>query len=604
MAKLFSDILPSMEEEQLEEETTLDSLNPEEEIDDSVASMDMAIECIKTSFERISYSESIMTSLEEKTLLSPEYAVSLENLHNYVESISDKLGVQKKIPSLEDFTNNYTAKVAQEVAMEGIKEFIKNIWTKIKNFFKEFWKKMVLFYKRIMKSNLDLVSYEKYVEQLIAKLKANDAKLESPKEISTKLVELLSDPSTTNVDSDFILQIGSSKIDRLTELANRIGTNSSSQLTRSDLFPKLRNKVETLSNKYKDTSKEIDLNELQKEVKEIRDTGASIIRNIFTVELKDPKYLPDKVFDRVNEIYSSAELRGGEFQVLALNAVDDPYNSLPKNANIFLTQVNGSNYYIAGFIDDSNRSIPANVKPISNLDNLTKFYNKYKEFSKKVDIKTTNNNIDKVNSEINKSLEVLENRFSTTADNIKVRLGIDDPWETLCEITKEAYNKHLSGLEGNEYDSKVEDMEEGLGELSEYIGEKVGGRANNYTDYTAISQLPIIIFKKHDIDNLNDHLGMFNKFLNYTRESNKMSIDELLQLTAKTLGVSYILQADNEQNDKVKEAFSELNKYLVNLLTMIQTLFRNIASNVYGVYAELRYAMIKYIYDSAQQYSY
>lgn len=604
MAKLFSDILPAMEEEQLEEEITLDSINPEEEIDDSVASMDMAIECIKTSFERISYSESIMTSLEEKTLLSPEYTVSLENLHNYIGSISDKLGIQKKIPSLEDFTNNYTAKVAQEVAMEGIKEFIKNIWTKIKNFFKEFWKKMVLFYKRIMKANLDLVSYEKYVEQLIAKLKINDAKLESPKEVNTKLVELLSDPSTTNVDSDFILQIGSSKIDRLTDLANRIGTSGSSQLTKSDLLPKLRNKVEALSTKYKDTSKEIDLTELQKEIKDIRETGYSVIRNIFAVELKDVRNLPDQIFDRVSEIYSTSELRGGEFQVLALNAVDDPYNSLPKSANIFLTHVNGSNYYVAGFMDDSNRSIPANVKPISNLDNLTKFYNKYKDFSKKVDIKTTNTNIDKVNDEINKSLEVLENRFAATADNIKVRLGIDDPWKVFSEIVAEAYNSHLAGLEEDEYNKKVEDIEEGLNELSVFIQDKIGGGHFDSIDFTGVAQLPIRIYKEHKTDDLEYYNTQFHNYLKKAKVTDKMTVNELLQLIAKTLKVGYVIQSDNEQNEIVKQAFSELNKYLVNLLTMIQTLFRNIASNVYGVYAELRYAMIKYIYDSAQQYSY
>jgi hypothetical protein len=59
--------------------------------------------------------------------------------------------------------------------------------------------------------------------------------------------------------------------------------------------------------------------------------------------------------------------------------------------------------------------------------------------------------------------------------------------------------------------------------------------------------------------------------------------------------------ADGQSRSK---QLRELNNFLSSLFLRLQSLYKGITTDFYSVLTELRYAVIKYIYDSAKRYSY
>jgi hypothetical protein len=53
---------------------------------------------------------------------------------------------------------------------------------------------------------------------------------------------------------------------------------------------------------------------------------------------------------------------------------------------------------------------------------------------------------------------------------------------------------------------------------------------------------------------------------------------------------------------EAKEVVKDLSRILTNLLTNLQSILRFVMTSVYGVYTELRYEFVRYLYLSAQRY--
>ena len=48
----------------------------------------------------------------------------------------------------------------------------------------------------------------------------------------------------------------------------------------------------------------------------------------------------------------------------------------------------------------------------------------------------------------------------------------------------------------------------------------------------------------------------------------------------------------------------DLNNFLTHVFSKLQTIFRSFVSDIFAMYTEIRYEMVRYIYETCRRYSY
>ena len=430
MAKLFAGkefntdtVTPQTIDAKLENS---DIPNISEEYDEHIQ---VAVEGFRRASNELYIVEDIQASLESKKLSSVEYFTSVENYSLFMKSIANNLGVKAKIPSMEDFKNPYGIESSHKFMMEGFKEFIRDIWEKIKSFFKDFFKKIMLFLKRLVNANLEMEEYEQYIEDLMHKVRTSDKSKVDPVKVDSKLPMFLSDFGSSEMNVDYLLTKGRQK------LSNLVGL---SDVMIEKAIPGLVSNVGNVTNDIKNNFKK-GYNPLPSHIKEFtslqRDRYLASLRNIFTFGT-NIKSLPEDVHRDVLSIFDSNQLEEQNTEFLSLIEDRNKMASLPNGYNMFLTI---SNYDVTNG-NETNRTAKIFISPsfeknthaqnsmytITDKNNLLKFYDFYKTFSKGVKINRIEDRLEKMHDVVHKMINDLENPFKFALEAINVSGDDDD----------------------------------------------------------------------------------------------------------------------------------------------------------------------------------
>lgn len=505
-----------------------------------------ATEGFKRSSNELFILDNIKTSIESKTLGSVEYFISIENYSLYLKSISNNLGIDTKIPSMEDFKNPYGTIASHGIVMEGFKDFIKSIWEKIKSFFKAFFKKIILFFKRLGNMDLQLDEYEEYIDDMIDNVKKSKKDRVDNITIESKLPKLLAEPGMDKVTSDFIFNIGERKLNNLVNVNNSF----------KEGLHKLLQELDSLNKEIEDiikNSKTKDLNDLKSDISNKRKEYINILtKNIFKVSI-DYNMLPEKVEEDVIYSFGGEKIYKDEMIVASLVDTSDVRNLLPKDFNIYMVSAEYNvtddlrNHKIV-ISSDKERDIYVKntITTIGNADNLIKFYNFYKKFSRGFNVKSLSSITNSAQDKIDHMVKGLEGSFKAALES-----NDNDAIVPATQMLDFGPNKHPKkeghddsfGNQNTEIDDETKKL---IDENLNSLDNPADGSPGNNTDKTS--------------DNTTD-------------------IDK----------------------DR-KKVINELQKFLFSYLNSLQTLISDISINTVGTYQECKYELIKYIYKSASQF--
>lgn len=578
MAKLFNTFQEAVALEQ--DVSVHDQLS--EAITEHSQSIDMALEASQMAIGHMQTVQGMHDSLASQKLCSTAYLHTLEAYSPLVRSMGARMGV-KSLPSLESFSNRYAAQDAHNYAVEGFKEMLSKIWESIKNFFRELFKKVKLFIRRLTGANLELDNYEKYCDQLVGKLKTNNAVIGDKSALISDLPRLLCDANGAPVDSDFVLNQGGAKIKNL--LAQMQTINYGEESTRlhknvADFRTMLETYIALVSSKV-GVTQDVFLSSTES----IRTQGVGLLSSVFPYSSINLAGLSPKVSEEISNRFAG-RVKDSDLTYKSMVEEHNGGSRMPTGINMYLVtselKVSDEPVLPCVFIGTQyTASIGNNLNPIFELNNLVKFHSDYKATLGKFNEKSGTKSVDDLSSEMDKLLNLLKQKFPTLVQVTTVvptdAKGLD------ALITLIAKAKELSP--NNFADTMMTASSVSVGDSTDVTGSIMQEffNAHESGDATVISAATKAI---------KDSGGDADPFI-------ERAIAHLLNVT-KT-GAATISQDDMMARSK---AVSDLQRLLTHVFAQLQTLYRGMMVEFYKVYTELRYAVIKYIFDSAKRYTY
>ncbi|MDD2819442.1 MAG: hypothetical protein PHN51_11700 [Candidatus Nanopelagicales bacterium] len=550
-----------------EVESGLDSLDPAGEIDELGSSTGMALEGFKTASGHLRLVEGMRDTLTHQKALTAPYNVSLENCRLALASLS---GTSKStsIPALEDFKNPYAAQASQQIALEGIGEFIKSIWKKFKDFMSALFKRIGLFFKRILRMELDLSSYETYTQNLVAKLRVNKAINNTNRPIPSRLPALLAQGGMSKMDDKYLTTEGLMKIYGLQKAMHHIGFSNASPLVNDAVYKNIEHYVGELANKLNSGIAVTDVTSAEQSIKvEV----FKFLDQLFPFTLTDDKDLPEDAYDRLYEEFDRAQLSGGKVVVRAVSEVSNSRDSLPAGVNMFMFHVAQANLFITGSSSE-NTHVDQTLMPINNLDILVKLEEDYRKRVKPYTMKGVDKFVNQTEDRINKLMRTTEMKLSQIDKEVK---GYTPDQKSV--IVKNFVAKAVTDPGTLAFDQA----------WAANVPEEWHGTAAVLTD---LSNEPSAE------DALKVTLDTLSKLSEGLRESFYPAADAYVRgETASTAG---------GVAPDAAEALRALTKFILNFLSRLQVILRELMTNFYGTYSKVRFEMVKYIYESARQFSY
>ncbi|WP_396190546.1 hypothetical protein [Flavobacterium sp.] len=545
------------------------------------ADLQNTITLTDVSMEHIRVAESIYVATESLTLGSKEYFSCLESHNAVVTILSKRMGVAR-MPAMEDIKNPYALKSSRQIALEGIGEFWRKSWEAVKKFFKEFFKKVMLFLRRIVNANLELGDYEVYNDQLVAKLKANNATIRDNSPVNTKLGQLLANEDQEKVDSDFILNQGLQKVRNLTSLIDQISNKGDTffQLEKlNQIHDALTKQIKAhnylgLGSKYNaDIGNTVDV---------LMSMAGDIVGGIFKHPVMDAKSLPSDVYDKMFDDFDTTTIRSGEIEIHSLIPVDGYNTHLPRDMNLFVAHHDLKRFFVSGYKQEAKHTTP-NVDPITQLSNLTRLQDSYKKNIKSVNLKGCTKSLEAAEDVIDKLLDFLSGDYVTLME--KAEGDESDSMDFfrlfIAELKETGYNGFT--------------FEEAYGKTAEY---------KHVTRTTILEQ---------DMTNIFGFVNMASLTEDNYRQLSRAYDNGIgrsagvVHYIAKTLGIDIEeLKSRKPSDDALSnyQKLQELNMYLSHVFSKLQIIYKTIVSDVFGMYTEIRYELVRYIYESARRYSY
>lgn len=556
-------------------------------IGDYADSIDMALEASEMALERMQTIEGMHTHLSTQKLCSASYLNSMQAYSPLIKSMGARMGV-KHFPSLEDFSNKHAARDAHSFAVEGLKEMLSKVWEKIKGFFRELFKKVLLFVRRLTGANLELGNYETYCGHLIGKLKANNATIADKSVLISDLPRLLCDANGSAVDSDFVLNQGSVKIKNLVNQMHLLNYGQDS----AELYKSVAGFRKSLEAYITKVSRPISQLDFMRETEDIGAEGKGLMTCAFQYTLASSASLPPKVFDEVRNRLGGRAV-SSDLNTLAMVNDVGGISQMPLGINMYLIGVN----YKADeealpacvFIGTHHTgSISNKLAPISSLDNLVRFHTDYKASLSKFEDKTGNRAIDALSSEVDKLLSMMQQRFSSLVQATDTAASSVDQRASLENLVK-----LMSQIKATPGSSMAE------------VGSGILG---------VISTLPTVA---------DSEILVISDFCRGYETGDQALIDESIQklnsgthatqtyIAAAMAYVTTYLKTSGSSGQITSEELTaralivrKLQTLLTQVFTQLQILYRGMMVEFYKVYTELRYATVKYIYDSAKRYTY
>lgn len=564
------------------------------ELQDDVQSLEIATEAFKGAFEKALVVEGMLGSLQEKKPLTEAYFVAMENYRVMVENLQLQTNVKVSLPAMEDYTNQYSAQACHEIATEGFMEIIRDAWKKIKEFFAAFFKRIMLFFKRVLKVDMELEEYEKYLDNTIAKLKANKAKVPEGKAapLTSKLPSMLAPVGIHKIEVDYLLNHGMEKINTLMENMSEVGMKTMQAHINSDRgLPKFYRKLQDVMTRYEKIEK-VNLQDIMKDKGELWELGYEMINLVFKEHIRDARDLPESVFHAIS---SSIAGDPKSLVISAISPLKGDFGSLPRRTNVFFATDESRKHFVTGYMDE-NSYVSSSLNPIVSLENLIKVYDFYKTRVMKIDLKNANNTIDELDSWVNKILDLMAKRYSQAMARAKdANHSVD--LSDVQEVVTEMYD-YLQ--------QSRDDWDRGTFRTEAF---RVLLEYNNNNPQSPQMQDPNVhrVLQSLLLGNLVSRAD----FDNACSTDQGMNAIDALKVIAKEIDKTHNFKLGLRENERQSEELEarytmmkEMNKEISVIFTTLQTLYKSIVENYYGVYTQVRYELVKYIYDSARLYKY
>ena len=592
MTKLFSvldDIIISTENK---EENTLDSkIDFEiENIENLSDSLEYTLEGFKTLSNAFYEVNNTSTLFLKNKGSKREFIASMEQINILIESTLKNLNIKAKLPSLEDFNNDYAFETCKLITLEGFKDWLITIWEKIKKFFKEFFKKINYFYRRILSLNLTLEEYEELIENKIKKIKDN-SEIES-KIIESKLPVYLANEETTSIDKIYLLTNGKYKI--------------------RNLVKEIINLNESLS-KIININKNNRLNEIEdinKEKVNILTNGiiSILTNNIFKINSDINDDLPLDVYDNfINKLSSSSFDNETEtIQIYKMLENQDEIE-MPCYLNMYLGTNNSK--VIVGIKYEENTHVKKEIKTLTKKSEIEDLYKFHKDMKKDLKLDSISKDLDKhqdiINDIIKEAEKVISNKKKILVNSFGKSTSNE---ENLVKFFKESlneFNKDKSKVrfDFNRYESKDNTI---LFEVN----------ANLKREET--KKYSIIFIKENEkfeyISNIDVFIEKLKEFKEDINESNESFLFNDLNVFLKTIGRDNFYSSDEKNNnsqlsniseEEIQEKIKLLDKialFYISYMNSIGEIVKILISNHLTIYTKIRYELIKYIYNSIKEF--
>ena len=546
MAKLFS-------LEQFEPVEQIDSIykdipdNQElnRDITEEVSEAESDLSIIMESFAKSSSDLDILNNIKMSMCGQKEdkipYFNSLNNYRPVVDNIAKNLGFKNRTPCLEDFQNPYGFKASHEIAMEGFGDFIKRIWEKIKDLAHAFFKKVMLFFKRLLGHDLELENYEEYLAGMISKIKGQRLNISDNKvPLDSKLPSLLAEEGMESINSDYVLTMGLSKVKQIAHLLDTVFTQKLDGMGKN-LSAQFGESLAKMITVMVENYANDDV--MRDAFHGFKMAALDPVKGVFqhTVTMKQ---LDEQAYNAIMHHYTRDDFPDTE--PLALVNSDDVYQKLPKNFNVYFFVGRESKKMFVCASTESNTYVKNVLNPISSRDNLVKFYDDYKKIVKRVDISRLNKTVGQIEKAIDHTIGIIRNDMRSAMD---YRQPVVDQLDISSLVMTE------------------EEFETAVGQ---------------YADITSFMDL---------LDN-----KTYNDYVSDSELRKKVNI----VVTGQSGNDSKPIDLAN--NQQYRKRVEELQNYLLGYVSALQTMLKEIATNLTSIYTELRYELVKYIYNSAKLY--
>lgn len=581
MGKLFSN-----EDFQVTDfQSTRDELRPEisDMLKEYHEDMNIAVERFRSNTNAIMLMDNIRDSMESRKLASVEYFATLEAFTPVLRNLADNLGVSYHVPSLEDFKNPFGTEASHSIATEGFFDYVKKLWDEVMDLIRAFFKKMSIFLSRLFKLDLDLETYEKYLETMIVKLKSKKPVMSDQDKkslISTELPSLLANEGMEKMDVNFLLSTGEYKLKQLVNISNNFFIEGIGDIGIKQ-FDQLYRHIDSLTKQ--------DLSEVTRDVavshmNDIKDAGVAILRSMFANQVSSPRDLPETVY---NDLYNNFDRsESDDTVILSLVNNSNSYEALPKNFNLFTIISNSSKKVFVTSSTETNTHVENKLNPISNVNSVVTFYEYYKKFKKEVDVKRIGKSLDELDEKLEKIINVMRTRFVDMIENI-------------------AKNK-TSGNQKN-----GDDVEANVRALVDYLRDI----ALVQVERAPITEQARMMSERRDlVDEILNRTGLDNSIMDPITNDGGTEEDVLFFIEAAkhipnfVKNLNSVIQfktsssssADPEEVKEIVEAYKELQRFLLNYINNIQAMLRDTAINLPGTCNQLRYELVRYIYNSVK----
>lgn len=552
------------------------------EADDSVGIVTESFKPVLHYYEAITHIEKALT--EKNTILA------VEAYNPLLKSLASNLGCKTAIPSLEDYKNPYSAKASKDVALESLSSMLKKVWDAIKKFFSDFFKKVSEFGKRLVNANLQIDTYERYVPDLLKKINRDKLTCSDPsKEVNTKLVQLLAPEGLDKLDGVWVPQnlppIVSATVGAIEFIIKNTIPNISNKA-----FPDFINEVSEKLSRIRNISVESELEATLDEIsKEVDRFILGVVKALCSVPT-DEKQIPEQAYDKLADLLVDNTLSS-----LTLHMFLDTKNNmyrLPKNFNLVIGVSPEDKLYSVAVTEDNNNK--SNTIPVlQDLKALELVYDNYKELTKKFDIKSISRSfldIDKAVSgfigNASRMVEKYKKEYKTfsigTANHDLSNVGEEEsvinamfsylkgPYLTNENQLKTKYDNIIKGKEVRELT---------FGEVRELLNLVQNEIKPFYTDQY-VSGIDNEDLRTDALTIKNNAIPVLEKTLTHILKNTK----------------------DSDLGKVVVDRISDIEKRLINFSQNLQVALRAIETTFPGIVTDLRYELLKYVYDSARNF--
>lgn len=516
------------------------------------------------------------------SLSQDNYLVTLEAYQPLLIQLKQNLGSTAPIPSLESYTNEYTAKSSREVALESVKDVFKRIWESIRKFFAAFFKKVNEFVKRLMNANLEIDTYERYVPDLLKKIRDKKLTLlDSKTEVDSKLNDLLAPEGIDKLNAVWVVNNTPLIIGSILKTHVHLFAKGLPEMDKH--FKAITGKLEELSS-VKDMTD--DMQAINK-VQVIKDDLINLIRQVVVSLCPnqiEPKDLNDETYDAIATLSTSSNLK--DLTLFSLSDNKNNYTRLPKDFNLIIGASPEDKIYAVSSKDTDNTKSTA-IEALPDLTALDRVYEQYKRLTKDFDIKKLTKQFDTTNQEVNVLLNKTARTLETMNDFLykgltkKVSSGID-----VDKLDSDGKSDILSAC------ARLEEIYEDLGRSDEVNRSTIEFAVQSNSGTTDDILRCIAIIEKYYVEKPDAQKR--------ARERNEHNLFEraveAYRGTAGTRSISPDTLAS------IREEVTNIERMCVNLAQNIQIALSSVQVGYPKLVTELRYSLLKYVYDSARKF--